>query len=193
MLNLIGWNVNGLTRRRDEIGDLIQKYQPDILLLQETFLKPNSDALTIHGYTTYRTDRTDAPRGGVAILINEGIEHEQVHLDVGKVELTTVQIHTKRRAINVGSIYLPTKRTRKKDLWKIKQMAPNMILAGDLNAKNEDWGSTKTDHLGKWIEQLCLEENISIHAPARTTRIGTEKMAPTQQSTMLSLQNHVVI
>lgn len=37
-------------------------------MLQETFLKPNRN-FYIKGYQTYRKDRTDGPKGGVALCI----------------------------------------------------------------------------------------------------------------------------
>ena len=46
----------------------MQKKQPDILLLSETWLTPFSPKLDISGYDLYRQDRVHKKGGGVAIL-----------------------------------------------------------------------------------------------------------------------------
>ena len=65
-------NIRGIDSKKSQLIDLIdssvQKKQPDILLLSETWLTPFSPKLDIPGYDLYRQDRIHKKGGGVAIL-----------------------------------------------------------------------------------------------------------------------------
>ena len=65
-------NIQGIGSKKSQLIDLIdssvQKKQPDILLLSETWLTPFSPKLDIPGYDLYRQDLVHKKGGGVAIL-----------------------------------------------------------------------------------------------------------------------------
>lgn len=147
------------------------------MLLQETWLKPGQ-TYAIQGYKTYRKDRTPKARGGVAVAIRSNIEHEQVDLDMGKAEIVTLKVRSNKKDINISSAYFPGRTTRKKDIFEMKKLRPHAIIAGDFNAKNENWGSPKTDQLGNYIEQLCQQEDLIIHIPSESTRRATRRGEP---------------
>ncbi|GFY46740.1 putative RNA-directed DNA polymerase from transposon X-element [Trichonephila inaurata madagascariensis] len=78
-LSIFSWNADGVRSRIVEIRDFVDKHSPDILLLQETHLRPEH-SFKIPNYICYRTDRTHpAPgRGGTAFLIKNCISHYHV-------------------------------------------------------------------------------------------------------------------
>ncbi|GFV02785.1 hypothetical protein TNCV_837811 [Trichonephila clavipes] len=55
-LSLCSWNANGLLSKISEFRLFVEKYDPDILLIQETHLRPTLD-ININNYTCYRNDR----------------------------------------------------------------------------------------------------------------------------------------
>ena len=65
-------NIRGIDSKKSQLIDLIdssvQKKQPDILFLSETWLTPFSPKLDIPGYDLYRQDHVHKKGGGVAIL-----------------------------------------------------------------------------------------------------------------------------
>ncbi|GBP73429.1 Probable RNA-directed DNA polymerase from transposon X-element [Eumeta japonica] len=64
-LTLLSFNARGLTNNMIELGQCTKEYGIDIVLVQETLLKPNRPkSCTLAGYVQLRTDRTDAPLGG---------------------------------------------------------------------------------------------------------------------------------
>ena len=174
MLRIVSWNVNGISSRKNEITALVYELKPDILLLQETWLKPNLH-FSIAGYSIYRKDRENKTRGGVAIAIQENIEHEQIGLDMGKTEIVTLKVKTQNKYINISSVYFPGRTTRKKDIFEIKRLKPHALVAGDFNARNELWGSSRTDQMGNYIDQLCQSEELLIHIPSEPTRRATRR------------------
>ena len=84
---MVQWNADGINAKKVELMKFLDDYQPDLLLVQETKLKP-SDALRIPEYHVLRKDRTRGRRrdgtdrgadgGGVATLIREGIPYRRL-------------------------------------------------------------------------------------------------------------------
>ncbi|GFT83991.1 hypothetical protein TNCV_680181 [Trichonephila clavipes] len=75
-LLMVTWNAYGVRSRICELRDFVNKYKPDIITLQETWLRP-SHTLALANYKVYRNDRTYTTQnaritshgGGTAILI----------------------------------------------------------------------------------------------------------------------------
>ncbi|GBP89043.1 Probable RNA-directed DNA polymerase from transposon BS [Eumeta japonica] len=58
-----------------ELDQCTKEYGIDIVLVQETLLKPNSPkSCTLAGYVQLRTDRTDAPLGGTAVYYKRSLQ-----------------------------------------------------------------------------------------------------------------------
>src|SRR5258705_11857927 len=58
-LNLISWNCRGIKARDSDLRELLDQYQPDVLLLQETLLKhPNQVNFKITFRIFQRPQRT---------------------------------------------------------------------------------------------------------------------------------------
>ncbi|GFW56181.1 nucleic-acid-binding protein from transposon X-element [Trichonephila clavipes] len=76
-LSLCSWNANGLLRKYAELRIFIEKHSPDILLIQETHLRPSHN-FNIANYTCHRNDRiSEGARtaGGTLILVKNSIKH----------------------------------------------------------------------------------------------------------------------
>ncbi|GFV68770.1 hypothetical protein TNCV_694381 [Trichonephila clavipes] len=76
-LSLCSWNANGLLSKINEFKLFVEKYSPDIILVQETKLRPMHN-IRIANYTCYRNDRVAdglAAGGGTLILIKNSINH----------------------------------------------------------------------------------------------------------------------
>ena len=78
-------NIRGIGSKKSWLIDLIdtsvQKKQPDILLISETWLTPFSPKLDIPSYDLYRQDRVHKKGGGVAILASSKL-HCNIRLDL---------------------------------------------------------------------------------------------------------------
>ncbi|GFY54079.1 hypothetical protein TNIN_321341 [Trichonephila inaurata madagascariensis] len=62
-LSIFSWNADGVRSRIVEMRDFVDKHSPDILLIQETHLRPEH-SFKIPNYNCYRTDRTTQPWQG---------------------------------------------------------------------------------------------------------------------------------
>ncbi|GFS73365.1 hypothetical protein TNCV_4712351 [Trichonephila clavipes] len=75
-LSLISWNANGILNKILEFKLFVEKSSPDVILIQETHLRP-VHKFSVANYKCYRNDRiTDGPAsGGTLILIKKSIPH----------------------------------------------------------------------------------------------------------------------
>ncbi|GFX62892.1 putative RNA-directed DNA polymerase from transposon X-element [Trichonephila clavipes] len=110
-LSLCSWNANGLLRRNAELRLFIEKHSPDILLIQETHLRPSHN-FNIANYTCHRNDRiTDGSRsaGGTLILIKSSLKHYCLPTPpLRALEATNIILTPpKHDSISITSVYIP--------------------------------------------------------------------------------------
>ena len=69
MVIILQWNARSLLANGQEFKQFIKEMatKPDIVCVQETWLKPRLD-FVVHGYTVIRRDRNDGVGGGVCYI-----------------------------------------------------------------------------------------------------------------------------
>lgn len=109
-----------------------------------------------------------------------------LHTDLEALAVTVTLPQTK---LTVCNIYLPNHRDFSlPNIEKIIQQLPNSsILVGDFNSHSETWGSQKTDHRGKIIEELLMQDNLILLNNGEPTRINPSNGRPS--SIDLSIAN----
>ncbi|GFT87534.1 hypothetical protein TNCV_3759751 [Trichonephila clavipes] len=73
-LKIVSWNVDSILNKIPEFENFVNSHDPDLIVLQETNLRP-CHSLNTSKYKTYRNDRTTHCGGGMAILIKRSIPH----------------------------------------------------------------------------------------------------------------------
>ncbi|GFS71966.1 RNA-directed DNA polymerase from mobile element jockey [Trichonephila clavipes] len=73
----------------DELTTYIADQDPDVVTLQETFLRPSHD-LNVANYSTHRCDRLTHRGGGTAILVKNSIPHHSIKINTSTVESTII-------------------------------------------------------------------------------------------------------
>ncbi|GBP34182.1 RNA-directed DNA polymerase from mobile element jockey [Eumeta japonica] len=136
-----------------ELDQCTKEYGIDIVLVQETLLKPNSPkSCTLAGYVQLRTDRTDAPLGGTAIYYKRSLQCCPIDLPtLSNIEATGCRLAmTGHRTLVIVSIYLsPSKKLLRSDIEALLALGDAIILFGDFNCKHTNWGcavSNPGDH-----------------------------------------------
>ncbi|GFT46861.1 probable RNA-directed DNA polymerase from transposon X-element [Trichonephila clavipes] len=159
--------------------DFIDKHAPDLLLLQETHLRPEH-SFSIPNYICYRNDRPNSAHGwgGTAILIKRNISHFHVPtppLRTG-VEATLVALTPNdQEPFLVASIYIPPNpnyRNLSADLDTLFKIINTAIVAGDYNAKHTSWGCGSSDPRGNYLLRYITNNNLDLIAPPTPTRYG---------------------
>ncbi|GFT83752.1 putative RNA-directed DNA polymerase from transposon BS [Trichonephila clavipes] len=103
-LLMVTWNANGLRSRMWELRDFVNKYYPDVISLQETWLRP-SLTIALANYKIYRNDRNQTTHnaytartgGGTAIMIKKSMKHTHIPTpNLNGVEATMVALTPER-------------------------------------------------------------------------------------------------
>ncbi|GFT65792.1 probable RNA-directed DNA polymerase from transposon X-element [Trichonephila clavipes] len=102
----MSWNADGLQNKMDELTTYIEDEVPDVVALQETFLRPSHD-LNVANYSTHRCDRLTHRGGGTAILVKNSIPHHSIKINTSTVESTIIVIESQPNNITICSLYNP--------------------------------------------------------------------------------------
>ncbi|GBO17314.1 hypothetical protein AVEN_159168-1, partial [Araneus ventricosus] len=159
-----------------DLRDLINKYRPACIALQETYLK--TDKNSIRHYKIFSKHHIDhRASGGVAILAASDIPSIPLTLNT-ELQAVAIRLHM-HSLVTVCSLYLPpNERINQSDLNNlILQLPPPFVILGDLNGHSPLWGSSDANSRGQKIEQLFADHNLCLlnsdekthfHLPTRT-------------------------
>lgn len=149
-------------QRRHQLYHIIKRMKPDILLLQETWLK-EVNILQIPRYESIRTD-ANGTYLGTAILIKNTFVWEQIHLPkVNFIETTAAVIDLQANMkVLIITIYIPANITTgdmDRELEAIREEAVKYdacIIGGDFNARDLSWDNginIRGPHLQRWAAE----------------------------------------
>ncbi|GBP87584.1 RNA-directed DNA polymerase from mobile element jockey [Eumeta japonica] len=172
-ITLLSFNARGLTNNMVELDQCTKEYGIDIVLVQETLLKPNSPkSCTLAGYVQLRTDRTDAPLGGTAVYYKRSLQCCPIDLPtLSNIEATGCRLAmTGHRTLVIVSIYLsPSKKLLRSDIEALLALGDAVILFGDFNCKHTNWGCAVSNPGGNKLAKLSRKLKFDIVAPLTPT------------------------
>jgi hypothetical protein len=175
------------------LKNLLNKYNPDVLSLNETFLKP-TDSIIIEGYTIIRSDRPNRTGGGSAICIKSNLKHKEIALEgpTKNDNVCGLSIESSRHSTSIFSIYSPPNEPLNYQLFdNIIKRHKHFIIMGDFNAHNKTWFCKKDNRYGLQLESLTTEHNIQIiNNKSITYPPGKSTLDLTLLSKKLATYNH---
>lgn len=177
-LSILQWNAHGLKAHYAFFHKYIFSLEnlPDIICIQETFLKPNK-TFSLAGYSVIRRDRTSAPCGGVVTLVHKSISYDEL-ICPGNFEAIGVQINSSEGLIDIYNVHIPPDSPQDISLLD-KLFTDRSVVCGDFNAHHILWGSSKTDDRGAALERVLMESNHTILNDGHGTYIiNNEKTSP---------------
>lgn len=150
---------------------LINKNDPFIIALAETWLKPCS-VFKIKNYFCLRDDRSDG-YDGVALLIKSSHSFKPLHFPSRDDRFFIVGAMVNN--ICFISVYIPHPSAFiLQELSIIISTLPQpFIILGDLNCQHQSWGSSTSSSYGKQLVDLIDNQNLCIintGAPTRRTK-----------------------
>ncbi|CAJ1057143.1 RNA-directed DNA polymerase from mobile element jockey [Xyrichtys novacula] len=173
MVRVLQWNARSLMANGQEMKHYIRKMkiQPDVVCVQETFLKPSLD-FKVSGYMTIRRDRSEEEaRGGCAIFIRQGISYRLIESGEEQ-EYIVVELWEGGEAVVIVNYYNPGGRLILDRLVRIKGVDRRKVIwCADFNAHNTLWGGKHTDVDGRVVEELMEERELVCLNDGRGTRI----------------------
>lgn len=171
-ISLAFFNANGLRTQKDEVFNFLRDNQIDILLVQETFLKPGYRDPKMAGYKIIRNDRTHSAKGGTVIYYRNNLHC--VPLDpplLSDMEVSVCQLAmTGHQPIIIASVYVSdSKSILSADLLALFGLGSAVILAGDFNSKHLRWNSTTSNSRGRILDVLTDTLDFDVVAPMTPT------------------------
>ena len=162
--SILNWNLQSYKTKFNELKLLIQDIQPACICLQETLLK-DYQANPPGGYsiTQSRVTRDDNHERSVAILVHNRISFDPIQLNT-HLQAVAGRIHLDK-AYTICTIYLPhIPVTYNQIADLINQLPRPFIIIGDMNARNNLWGTSngRTDPRGEIFERLLVNGDVCL-------------------------------
>jgi exonuclease III len=161
------WNINGISKKRLEVIDFLNRYHINVLGLTETMLLDHSWPLRIRGYQTFNKFGKKDSEGmrGISLIINNNISSYLVP-NVGSENHLFVCAQF-QFPVYIGLVYIPvTSHTKVRNvlLQRIKeevsllQSKHPVILFGDFNLGNNKLKNPEGIYMKKFgIDELQFE------------------------------------
>lgn len=169
-LKVTSWNANCITNKKEELTIFLKEHDVDIMLLCETWLRAG-DILKIANYVVYRSDRSNQPGGGTAVVVKKDLKHCVLN------PITNIAIENCRIRLEDGSLVIaaykpPNSKLKSEDLKILFDHDHSVLLMGDLNSKNSSWGCNSTNQAGKTLKEYIDGNDVLLHVPNSSTYFG---------------------
>lgn len=172
-LLILQWNARCLIANGQDFKQFIysQKEKPDLVCIQESWLKPQLDFI-IEGYVANRRDRRDGAGGGCVTFVKEIISYRTI-VSGTELECVISEVCVEGKNLVVINFYNPCRKLELSKLEEIEKVnRGNTVWCGDFNAHSTTWGSDKTDYNGQIAEELMDEKRHACIYDGRNTRIN---------------------
>ena len=175
--SVISWNVKGLRSRLGEVGQLVNKYQPTVLMLQETWLSDVIPTPYFHGYTVYRQDRAGARGGGILTAVRSTLQHVKAPpIQAGKAQVMGIKVGD----LFLYNIYLPPQAGTVKCYRALDRGRPGTLFFGDWNAICDAFGDPASSANGRMLNSyLSKGGSLCMRRPEGPTHKHASKQTET--------------
>lgn len=179
-LSISYYNMDGdFHGKKPLLRQFLQDNPVDILLLQETLLKPQNRTPRFPNYNAVRNDRVRSAGGGTLIYYKRSLHCTEIQppTTLTNIECSIIRIGMTGHAnINIASVYLPAPggssagTLLQSDLEALFSLSDSTILAGDFNSKSVRWHSVTNSHNGLVLEDLHDRLDFDVVATLAPTR-----------------------
>ena len=169
--NIVQWNIQGISNKKQELLDIISKIKPEILSIQETMLRKDTNFSLKHYNWIFKEGHTNRrAHGGVALFIHESIPYQDIKLNT-PLQAVAVRANLGRE-ITVVSVYNSRSHELSEELMTnlYRQLPKPIIITGDFNSYHEMWGNNSTDSRGHKVMDFAQKHQVNILNDGRHTR-----------------------
>ena len=141
----------------------LQDTKPDIMTLNETFLR-TPDKVFFPGYQPMaRADRPNRHGGGVAILVRTGLNFDVVNPIPTSGATSNEQLTiTTTGTLHISTLYCPKGRPSREIIEGFCLGRDNVILTGDFNSKHESFGNKTRRPGGILLQEIIDDMNLTL-------------------------------
>ena len=170
-------NIRGLIKNYHELKNIIEKYNPDVITLQETLTKKT---MNLKNYNIFYKNREFSKGGGLCTYVNK---HYHAHsakfsyndnINDKEFEVLIVKIKTGDSFIRIINTYInPKTTTDLSDLFDSLYCDKNTLILGDMNAKHPKWCiSNKSNKKGIALNNIMGRQDLFVHNKYTKTLIN---------------------
>jgi exonuclease III len=174
VLHLLHININGLRANKTELESYLREVNADVLLINETKLK-DKPTPRISGFRVAAVRNREAVKiggGGVAIYVKKDMKFVNISPDID--DMVAIEIRFNGSPLAIISYYRPPYDSidlntpiLESFLTKYEQC----IIAGDLNAKHQYYGCTRTNTPGEVLFDFVERNELVVaNDPEQMTR-----------------------
>ena len=164
-LHVVHININGLRDKKNELSHYLEENKVDVVCINESRLN-KLPAPTLTGFIiASRRDRSGekASGGGVIIYTRPYITSTVISID--KDDITAINISIGKESLVIVSYYVPPDKQSSIDSVTISSLTNkhnNILITGDLNAKNTFYGSKSTNIRGDELFNLVEQHDLIV-------------------------------
>ncbi|KAJ8726286.1 hypothetical protein PYW07_000984 [Mythimna separata] len=175
------WNTRSITPRKPDLAFLINKFQPSICSIAETWLLPESN-FGLPCFSSVRHDRTDG-YGGCALLINSKVSYSQIPLPFVGDNINVVAV--KAEDIIFFSFYIAHPQLEYLSIIRniLCSVSGPILVMGDFNCHHYRWGSDTCDNFGIGLLDILDDLDLCLVNDGSATR----RSAPGQSNSCVDL------
>lgn len=148
-----------------------QKYTPDIICLQETWIYKENDYPNINGYVLADYSARDNTKGGgTAIYVKHNISYTRKKIE-SHFEISCIEFKHENSHVTLVNLYDPQKNTKCEHYAELfDQIHNKFVILGDFNAHHPYWGGKQTDTKGLELFNCVENRNVVLLNDGTGTR-----------------------
>lgn len=174
-INIINWNCNGINNKINELHQFLEIHKIDIAIITELRGIINRK-INIRGYRTIKKQSKEN-RGGVAVLIKNGISFTEIITPEISPEIVSIKIEGD---ILICGVYNSPQNLMTKEEWmEILKSGNKVLIGGDFNARHSYWNNSRSNKNGKTLQEVSELLDIHIWHPENHTHFPLNGMSPT--------------
>lgn len=186
------WNAQSITNKatQKQLEHILDSQKIDILLLVETFLKPQH-SFHLKNYTVYRNDRLSYAHGGVAIAIRNGIVHKvRAPFNTGTIENIAIETKINNQLTCIVVAYSPKYSIDfANDIDILSSTNMQYLIFGDFNAKHTSWNCSNNNKSGNILFGAQQVSHFMVYHPPNHTHYPHSGQTPSTIDLVLSNVN----
>lgn len=165
-MKILQFNIQSInnTNNKDILELYLDRYDIDIALICETWLRDNSSTSMLH-YNFAFKNRDDG-YGGVGIYLKKSISFSMFYVD-GEGETVGISTLNLKRNFNIIVTYIAPSTSVTSFQTSIKNIVDMTrkfktptLIAGDMNAKATLWGNPEDDRKGEFLAEIMDQSNF---------------------------------
>lgn len=178
----VQWNCRSVVSKKSEIIYLINVYNPFIIAITESWLKPGS-VFKLSGFSCLRDDRPDG-YGGAVLLVNNSFSFTIFSLPPHNSNSFSAVACIINNVCFV-SIYIPHPSSQiNTEIDNLLSLIPKpCVVMGDFNAHHRTWGSSISNSYGRDLLEIIDNQNLCILNDGSETR----RTKPTENNSAVDL------